>query len=377
MFAGALYQDLQELGSRLSQWTEHNVQEQGMIRPQMQRTSIVVGAKPISMTKIQQPALQISGSGTMPGMHVSSTSLHKALQKVVKYQTRLQDAVHAVSTALPGELTLWTPTDVAQSLLLLARHDLNALFAVERSRPCGERVLYNERVLEGSYSLFDAAGEFHVLFREAMHLMSPVYRSLWRLCYEYAHMACTMYGMTIQEFERTTRVCITRYAENGGEPLSLSSFARFERGPILVVILGEDTTLLDLCPAHSDVMCHATRLQLRPGTFIAIDGQVRLLCALGLPQEKSVRYKLTFLMSMEQSRVLDYSPVLRTPILARPMCKYGVVSEGSPIDLKELPHVYEAACDAAVHKLHERVLDLESRASVYGKTSSFAKLHAR
>jgi hypothetical protein len=259
----------------------------------------------------------------------------------------------------------------------LARHDLHALFDTERARAISERVQHSENMLEGTYAILGTDGEFPVLFKDAMHLLSTAYRSLSRLCQEYATMACKIYGLSLDKFAHTTRIRIARYSEHSGEPLSLAPFSRFDRGPVLTVILGEDHACLDISPALMTGEHNAARARLRNGTLIAVDGHARLLCALGMPQEASVRYKLTFLMSMERSLVLDYCTLLRAPILYTPVSQADVVTSRVLPDTYRLTPVYDTANEEWVHKLQELVLQLESSAIVRAGLSAFARAHQR
>lgn len=369
--------DLDQLHKRLTQWIGARVALTDMTEDDKRGQETVVEGNLARVCRLPLPPGKARWMGTIPDPHDSSESRHWFIRKALKHQTLLEDETADGPCSLPPELTFWAPTDAARSLLLLARQDLNALFSTEQARSPAARILYTENVFDGTYALFGADSEFNVLYKDAMRLVSRRYRGLARLCHEYASMACAMYGLSMQEFAQTARICITRYSEGGGEPLSLLPFARFDRGPVLCVILGEKETCLDtsLVLAHENPK--PARIHLRDGTLIAIDGHARLMGAFGMPAEACTRYRLTFYLAMDRSLVLDYSTDLCAPVLYTPMRRANVVTSHQFANTHGLNPVYHAACETAVHRLQELVLTLESHACVEGKYDDFQRAHHR
>jgi len=372
-----VYPDLDQLHKRLTRWVGAHVPLLDVQDCEEGRACTVVEARPARVTSLALPPCKARWSRVIPDSHISSDSRHWFIKKTIKHQTRLEDEAEDVSPSLPPGLTFWSHTEAAKGLMLLAKHDLNALFATEQERSPVDRILYNENVLDGTYALFDAAGEPLILYKDAIHLLSQEYSALTRLYHEYAKMACTMYGTSMRQFARTTRVCVTRYAEGGGEPLALLPFARFDRGPVMCVFLGEDNACLDVSPVLLEADCCPTRIHVYEGTLIVIDGRARLLCAFGVPTGPSPRYRLTFYLAMDNAKVMDYSRDLCSPILLTPMRKSGVVTSQRLDDTRRLDTVYSTACETSVHSLHEVLAELESHACIMTKHSRFQRSHHR
>ena len=295
----------------------------------------------------------------------------ESLSGLERRVTRPEDALEAPAGALPEGLRLWQPTDRARRLAVQARHDLEALYRVETARDIGARLpALNTDLLDGGYALFGAS---RVLYGDALRLLSPIYRSLARLCDEYERMACLLYGVPRAEFRDTTHFSVTRIQPGRGVALASLAARPHMGGPIATATLGPVDCLFDVLappPAPS------ARLALPEGTLTTLDGHARLHCRFGEPEGSSdaaPRYRITFLMSSRRARVVDrQGPVLVTPIRA----DCAVVTRALPA-CEDCPPSLDTPVLCALHDMHARLQVCESRLCMERHERSFAEAHRR
>lgn len=365
------FSDLELILKRLTRWLNAHVPILDTPNPVIRCPDIVLEMRPVRVDALALPAGKTRWVGTIPDVHAFAESRHWFVKKSIRHQTTISEGMHNAACSHLPELSFWTPTKVAQSLLLLARRDLQALFERERKRSPSQRLLYHENVMEGTYTIFDASGGIHVLYKDAVQLITPAHRGLARLCHEYASMACHMYGLSMQNFAQTTLLSISECEADSGEPLTLQPFSRFNRGPVLSVLLCEELSCLDVSPVLLAGNASPKRFWLKDGTMIAVDGRARLLCAFGLPIQPHARYKLNFYLSMERAVVLHYSQDLCSPVLYTPMRQAKLNTSQTFPDTQGADPVYTTASEAAIHKMHELVLLMESQTSVVRHLARF------
>jgi len=295
----------------------------------------------------------------------------ESLSGLERRVTRPEDALETPPDALPAGLHLWQPTDRALRLAVQARHDLEALYRVETARDIGARLpALNTDLLDGGYAIFSSA---RVLYGDALRVLSPVYRSLARLCEEYERMACLLYGVPRAEFRESTHFCVARVQPGRGVALASLAAPPHMGGPVATATLGPADCLFDaLAPPPAP----SARLALPEGTLATVDGHARLHYRFGEPEgssEGAPRYRITFLMSSRRARVADgRGPVLVTPIRA----DCAVVTRALPA-YEDCPPALDTPVLCALHDMHARLQVCESRLCLERHERPFAEAHRR
>ena len=295
----------------------------------------------------------------------------ESLSGLERRVTRAEDAVEAHAGELPDGLRLWQPTDMARRLAVQARHDMEALYRAELTRDIGARLpCLNCDLLDGSYTLFSTP-TCPVLYADALRVFSSAYRSLARLCEEYARMACRLYGATRAEFRDTALFSAARIQPGRGAPLALLPSAPHMHGPIVTAWLGAGECLWDaLAPSPYP----SIRLSLPDATLATVDGRARLHYRFGEPEGSLCpRYRVTFVMTSRRARVADaHGPVLVTPMRA----DRAVVTRPLP-DCGALTPALHTPVLCALHDMHARLQVCESRLRMERHERPFAGAHGR
>jgi len=274
----------------------------------------------------------------------------------------------------PSGLCLWQPTDLARRLAVQARHDIEALYLAEMGRSIGARLpAHNADFQDGTYSLFGHEHHPAVLYSDALRVFSSIYRSLARLCEEYARMLCRIYGVPLVVFRETTRLTIARTQPGRGVPVAALPCAPHACGPVATATLGPEARLWDaLAPPPEPSM----RVALEDATLATVDGHARHNFLWGEPEgscERGARFRINFYMSSRWARVLDgCGPVLATPIRAE-----RVVMTRPPPGMEACPPALDTPVMRAIHDMHTRLTVCESRLCVEPHTLPFALAHQR
>lgn len=225
------------------------------------------------------------------------------------------------SPALPPGVTLWHTSDSARRMLLLARRDLEMLFAEGL-----ESGLLPYSKEEGG--VFALPPGKQICFRDSMALIRNSNPYLHRVCWEYAGLAAHMFGIHLKDFSTLARVLIQRLDSKAGTPARLldTSQAKYDGGPVLLVSLGLPTTVHDLLPtlpAPDHTREYPTRITVAEGFMLVLDGDTRFRYSHGFPggqQEANWFYTITiFLDSLSKSSLIGYERETRTMVMSTPM----------------------------------------------------------
>lgn len=203
---------------------------------------------------------------------------------------------------MPRDVRLWYPSDSARKLLLMGRRDLDLLFASQiQTLPCCD-----ESKEAGTVTLFATPDYIRhsILYKDSIDVLSQHSPYLARLCDEYAHMMCWLYGLTIDEFGELAHLYITRHAAGFGkrtELLETSDNGRYTGGPFLSVGIGRPHLFHDFCPVlatstRADKPLIPVRVGVGEGVLLVMDGYARIRYAHGHPatDEQTPYYTLNF-----------------------------------------------------------------------------------
>jgi hypothetical protein len=297
------------------------------------------------------------------------------LAALARRATRLEDATSEPDPTrpMPPGLRLWRPSDVALRLSVQARHDIESLYLAETARGIGARLpADNNDFLAGTYTLFSTP-VVRVLYVDALRVFSPIYRSLARLCEEYARMVSRLYGLSLAEFRETAHLSIARAQPGRGVALAVLASASHMRGPVATITLGPVACLWDALGPSPDP---SVRLALTECTLATVDGRARALYQFGEPEASCAhapRYRITFTLSSRNALVADRcGPVLLTPIRAE-----GVVVTRALPEACGCRPVLDTPVLRALYDMHARLLVCESRLCMGRHERSFSDAHRR
>lgn len=243
---------------------------------------------------------------------------------------------------MPSGIKLWHACQKAQRLLLLAKHDLQALFQEDSATPISHK--YHENGNEGQWqtSTLLITPTRMLGYKEGMTLLGDKVPYLSRLCSEYAHMAARLYGLSLGEFCSLAKMNVTRHS--GGMPIRLQETGGglYDSGPILTVGVGKPHIYHDFSPIlmpQSDVL-GSIRVMVPEGVMVAIDGYARSSYghghAIGGSEgDERVFYSINyFLDSMRETVLLGYvretgDVVMHTPVIPQNVVQFNTVDTAS------------------------------------------------
>jgi hypothetical protein len=325
----------------------------------------VIEANPLCVSLLCPPSPDWRFQGNVPDLYASAKSRQWYVNKTVVQSTGAQDAQPAPDgedLSLPTGLWLWQSTMTAQRLLLMARHDLDRLFARETALPMPERFpAHDDLCMAGKYCLFETCADAKILYQDARVLLEREFPYLVRLCDEYARTAARIYRMSVPLFRETTHLCIEQMRR--GTPLSMHGVVQFDHGPVVTVLLGEPEMHYDMAPVLLKGR-QPLRLTLREGTCVVQDGRARMLWAYGVPDRHGERphYALTFRMHQGRAVAVTWDPVLRTDILETPIESTAVFTSKKIPALPGHDYRQQDACYPLIQEISARIRISESRA---------------
>lgn len=345
------------LDSLLPGGTDYEEEERG---PRVY--GLCIRADPVSMDSLNLPSSEWRLAREIPASRQSQASRREFAREATTLQTCMSlGKVQHGCTAPPMGLSLWHTQSTRK--LILIRHDLERMFELDK---ISSSMPYTDE--QGYFAL---PGKRQLYFRDCVELIRESHPYLYGLCMEYAEMGCTMYGLSMQEFSSVSRLHISMCKSNVGRPLILqdSLQSRFDGGPIFIGSVGIPVTTYDLTPSlpaadRSAEPC--TRVGVREGGLMVLDGDVRFRYACGIPKgqggQNGVIYTLTIHMdSMEQTLVVGYENETKTIIMYTPLITR---SEAIPHWVSPYPSPMERQKNTTlgqlIHKIRARVAIAES-----------------
>jgi len=242
----------------------------------------------------------------VPPVHKLAVSRRWFVRKQTACATRIarmdateEDDASAITT-MPRDARLWYPSDSARKLLGIALHDIARLFSMQMTAPT---LPCNNDSDTGVYALFSTpeSTKHAILYKDSIDILSYLCPCLGRLCDEYAHMMCWLYGLTMAEFGDITHMYITRHtAGKTTELLETTDNGRYAGGPFVSVGIGRAHLFHDFNPVLTTSTSTAlpVRVKVGEGVLMVMDGYAKTRYAHGHPvtEEKSAYYTLNFQM---------------------------------------------------------------------------------
>ena len=244
---------------------------------------------------------------------------------------------------IPTGVRLWHASETARKLLLMAKHDLSEIFKCtfdhgdtggympHKDKDVDPTGLWETRTLFISPSR--ALG-----FKEGMSLLGDQSPYLSKLCTEYALIACRIYGLSMNEFHKLTRMNVMQH--RGGMPIRIqeSGGGLYDSGPILTIGVGKPHIFHDLSPIliPEKEMLTPVRVMVPEGVMMVMDGYAKSCYGHGYAVgdrdklEETVFYSINFYMdSMRETLLLGYvtetgDVVMQTPVIAENVVQINV-----------------------------------------------------
>lgn len=230
---------------------------------------------------------------------------------------------------MPRDARLWYPSDSARKMLLLAKHDMDLLFTAQMANPtlpcCSE--------LEGggTFTLLATpeSTKHAILYKDSVDILSHRWPYLARLCDEYAHTMCWLYGLTLDEFGETAHMYITRHsAGRNVELLETTDNGRYTGGPHLTIGVGRPHLFHDFYPVLATTEA-PVRVKVSEGVLLVLDGCAKIRYSHGHPvtEDKNHYYTLNFQldctrrtlctgMEKETRGLITYTPFVPEHVVA-------------------------------------------------------------
>jgi hypothetical protein len=230
---------------------------------------LCIRADPVYMDSLNLPSSEWRLAREIPASRQSQASRREFAREATTLQTCMSlGKVQDGCASPPMGLSLWHTQSTRK--LILIRHDLERMFELDKisSMPYTDERGY-----------FALPGKRQLYFRDCVELIRESHPYLYGICMEYAEMGCSMYGLSMQEFSKVSRLHISTCKSNVGSPLLLqdSLQSRFDGGPIFIGSVGIPVTTYDLTPSLPEADRSAepcTRVGVREGGLMVLDGDV-------------------------------------------------------------------------------------------------------
>ena len=239
---------------------------------------------------------------TVPQVHTRAVSRRWFIRKHTARTTHMastdggEDGRIEETVGIPRDARLWYPSDSVRKILLLAKHDMDLLFTEQIVRPtlpcCSD--------LEGTFTLLSTPEitKQAILYKDSMDILSHRWPYLARLCDEYAHTMCWLYGLTVDEFGESAHMYITRHGAGHGQNIELletTDNGRYTGGPYLTVGVGRPHLFHDFYPVLATTEA-PVRVKIGEGVLLVLDGCAKTRYSHGHPVtvDKNHYYTLNF-----------------------------------------------------------------------------------
>ena len=322
---------------------------------------LCIRADPVWLKDLEFESGEWRLSREIPASRQSQASRREFARDATTMQTCMTEGMHSKDqdAITPTGMSLWHITCQTTRKLILIRHDLERLFQLGK-----ECMPYTEGL-----GFFALPGKRQLYYRDCMELMKGKTPYLYGICKEYGEMGCTMYGLTMQEFSRVSRLRISACETGVGSPLLLqeSVQSRFDGGPIFIGNVGIPVATYDLTPTlpapdHGTECC--TRVGVHEGGLMVLDGDARFRYACGIPKGQSggrVIYTLAIHMDSlpETTTLVGYESETRTNIMYTPLSPGGATI---PCVFSPYPHCRKER--QANTTLGQLILTLRTRVAI-------------
>ena len=336
----------------------------------------VVEAKPEGAWRLNIDARNWRMDQDIPPRYTNTGGKRWYARRITQHGSALEDQVTntgRLAVPPPSGVRLWHCSEEARRLLLLAKHDLNALFQSQTEEP----------TLPHDNDMGTCGGMLSLLvtpmrvlgFRDGVSLIKEHSPYLTRLCLEYAFTICWLYGLSIDEMASLTKMRITRHVE--GTPITLHEDGGgfYDSGPLLTAMVGCQHILHDFSPSlmghvrPTEQALTPVRLRVPEGVLLVIDGYARSSYGHGYTREAhqgGCYYTIDFIMdSMRATKLIGYvketgGMVMHTPVVH----KHVVQTKVLPTEPQENTHspLLYGTCPLLdlVRKMHSRFQNVES-----------------
>lgn len=264
----------------------------------------VIESRPLRVWQLD-PDQFPSSPPSVPSVHQTAQSRRWFVGKHVacSHRTKISDMDNRpgidgdAAIWLPRDARLWHPSDAARKLLVMGRRDLDLMFASIAS--C-DLPLCDESLEAGTVTLFSTPSYIRhsILYKDSIEILALRSPYLARLCDEYAHMMCWLYGLTLTEFGELAHLYISRHDAGFGkrnELIETTDNGRYTGGPFLSVGVGRPYVFHDFNPVLAKT-AGPVRVKVGEGTLLVLDGYARIRYTHGHPatEETNSYYTLNF-----------------------------------------------------------------------------------